>query len=107
MAVTQAGETWGQYGLDQAFERVRDRAGLAGWSVYALRHYAIIMWLRRGIPVHVVQKMAGHRNLATTQHYVHFLKADLEDAARRLDDERGNSGVTGSRTKSGEPSEAA
>ncbi len=74
-----------EYGLDSAFERVRDRAGLAGWSVYALRHYAITTWLRRGIPVHVVQKMAGHRNLATTQHYVHFLKADLEDAARRLD----------------------
>ena len=70
------------------FERVRDRAGFAGWSVYALRHYAITTWLRKGIPVHVVQKMAGHRNLSTTQHYVHFLKADLEDAARRLDDER-------------------
>lgn len=90
VAVTADGEPWGQYGLDQAFERVRDRAGLSGWSVYALRHYAITSWPRRGIPVHVVQKMAGHRNLATTQHYVHFLKADLEDAARRLDDAQGN-----------------
>lgn len=53
-------------------------------SAYALRHYAITSWLRRGIPVHVVQKMAGHRNLSTTQRYVHFLKADLEDAALRL-----------------------
>lgn len=84
VALTAAGKPWGQYGLDRAFERVRDRAGLAGWSVYALRHYAITMWLRRGIPVHVVQKMAGHRNLSTTQHYVHHLKADLEEAARRL-----------------------
>ena len=42
------------------------------------------MWLRRGVPVHVVQKMAGHKNLSTTQRYVHYLKADLEDAARRL-----------------------
>jgi site-specific recombinase XerD len=52
-----------------------------------------------GIPVHVVQKMAGHRNLSTTQHYVHFLKADLEDAARRLDQAwpgGGNSGETAS-----------
>lgn len=38
--------------------------------------------------VHVIQKMAGHWNLATTQHYVHFLEVDLEDAARRLDDDR-------------------
>jgi integrase len=88
VAVTDSGEPWGQYGLDSAFGRVRDRAGFAGWSVYALRHYAITTWLRKGIPVHVVQKMAGHRNLSTTQHYVHFLKADLEDAARKLDDER-------------------
>jgi integrase len=84
VAVSAGGRPWGQYGLDQAFNRVRDRAGLAGWSVYSLRHYAITSWLRRGIPVHVVQKMAGHTNLSTTQRYVHFLKADLEDAARRL-----------------------
>jgi integrase len=97
VALTADGEPWGQYGLDRAFERVRDRAGLAGWSVYSLRHYAITTWLRKGIPVHVVQKMAGHRNLSTTQHYIHYLKADLEDAARRLDDGgRGNSGATAS-----------
>jgi integrase len=85
VALTVEGECWGQYGLDRAFERVRNRVGLVGWSVYALRHYAITSWLRKGIPAHVVQKMAGHRNLSTTQHYVHYLKADLEDAARRLD----------------------
>lgn len=96
LALTARGEPWGQYGLANVFERVRDRAGLAGWSVYALRHYAITTWLRRGIPVHVVQKMAGHRNLATTQHYIHHLRADLDEAARRLDDSygRGNSGET-------------
>jgi integrase len=98
VALTAQGEPWGQYGLDNAFKAVRDRAGLSGWSVYSLRHYAITTWLRKGIPVHVVQRMAGHRNLATTQHYVHYLKADLEDAARRLDDGfgRGNSGATAS-----------
>ncbi|WP_437769040.1 site-specific integrase [Sorangium sp. So ce764] len=96
VARSRRGKPWGQYGLEQAFERVRNRAGFAGWSVYSLRHYAITSWLRKGIPVHVVQKMAGHRNLATTQHYVHFLKADLEDAARRLDSGRGDvaGGVT-------------
>jgi integrase len=84
IALTARGEPWGQYGLDQAFERARDRAKLTGWSIYALRHYAITLWLRRGVPVHVVQKMAGHSNLSTTQRYVHHLKSGLEDAARRL-----------------------
>jgi integrase len=99
VALTADGEPWSQYGIGRAFDRVRNRAGLAGWSVYSLRHYAITSWLRRGIPVHVVQKMAGHKNLATTEHYVHYLKTDLEDAARRLNEpssnsERGNSGET-------------
>ena len=84
LALTKKGQPWGQYGLDQAFDRVRHRSRLSGWSVYALRHYAITSWLRRGIPVHIVQKMAGHKHLATTQRYVHFLKDDLQDAARRL-----------------------
>jgi len=84
IALSERGTPWGQYGLDQAFERVRNRAGLSGWSVYALRHYAITSWLRRGIPIHVVQKMAGHKHLSTTQRYVHHLKQDLEEAARRL-----------------------
>jgi integrase len=84
VARSRRGTPWGQYGLDQAFERVRNRVGLTGYSIYALRHYAITLWLRRGIPAHVVQKMAGHSNLATTQRYVHCLKGDLEEAAERL-----------------------
>ena len=83
VAMTARGKPWGQSGLVQAFERVRDRVGLEGWSVYCLRHYAITSWLRAGVPVHVVQRMAGHKNLATTQRYVHHLKEDLEEAGRR------------------------
>lgn len=104
LATNEAARPWGQYGITQAFERLRDRVGLAGWSVYALRHYAITSWLRACIPVHVVQRMAGHQNLSTTQRYVHHLKEDLEEAGRRLvqaseaRDEgkrgRGNSGAT-------------
>jgi integrase len=95
VALTVAGEPWGQYGLDRAFERVRDRAGFAGWSVYALRHYAITMWLRRGIPVHVVQKMAGHRRLSTS--YVRLLGTTSRTppgVSRKSP--RGNQGVTDS-----------
>lgn len=84
IAVSHREAPWGQHGLAQAFERVLKQAGLTGWSVYCLRHYAITSWLRAGIPVHVVQRMAGHVHLSTTQRYVHFLKADLEDAARKI-----------------------
>ena len=84
VALSDEGNPWGQWGIDAAFGRVSKRAGVEGWSVYCLRHYAITSWLRASIPVHVVQRMAGHTNLSTTQRYVHFLKGDLEEAARRL-----------------------
>ena len=45
--------------VDAGVETVRRKVGLAGWSVYSLRHYAITSWLRAGVPVHVVQRMAG------------------------------------------------
>ncbi len=106
LALSARGKPWGQFGLDQAFGRVCKRAGLPDWSIYALRHYAITMWLRRGIPVHVVQKMAGHKHLSTTQRYVHHLKADLEDAARRLAGV-GNSWATGSGAVAPSPDRAA
>ncbi|WP_372518237.1 tyrosine-type recombinase/integrase [Polyangium jinanense] len=60
------------------------RWGLGGGRCIVCRHYAITMWLRVGVPVHVVQRMAGHKHLATTQRYVHHLKEDLEEAGRRL-----------------------
>ena len=97
VALNQQGKPWGQYGLTQAFERVRDRAGLGGWSVYGLRHFAITSWLRAGVPVHVVQRMAGHKHLSTTQGYVHHLKEDLAEAARRIakaTEGRGNGGAS-------------
>ncbi|MRG98487.1 tyrosine-type recombinase/integrase [Polyangium spumosum] len=50
-----------------------------------------------GVPVHVVQRMAGHKHLSTTQRYVHHLKEDLAEAARRIakaTEGRGNSGAT-------------
>ncbi|WP_372518277.1 tyrosine-type recombinase/integrase [Polyangium jinanense] len=72
VALNDHGKPWGQFGIDQAFEHVCRRAGLSGWSVYCIRHDAITSWLCACSPVHVVQRMAGHKHLATTQKYVHF-----------------------------------
>ena len=48
----RARQALGAVRLEQAFERVRKRAGLEGWSVYCLRLYAFTLWRRRCIPVH-------------------------------------------------------
>lgn len=70
--------------LHQAFSRATTRAEIDGFTVYSLRHYAITLWLRAGVPVHVVQRMAGHKHLATAARYVHLLRGDLDEAAVRI-----------------------
>lgn len=71
--------------MNHAFKKIAKKLGMPKtWTLYYLRHYAITSWLRKGIAVHVVQKMAGHNNLATTEKYAHALHADLEQAARLL-----------------------
>ncbi len=84
VALTSYGKPWGQYGLDQVFQRLAGRAGIAGFTSYTLRHYAITAWLRAGIPIHVVQRMAGHASIATTQLYLHLVAGDLDDAASKM-----------------------
>ena len=95
------GEPWGHTGSTRvrADPESRRPGRLVRLRAPALRDHELAP---QGIPVHVVQKMAGHKNLSTTEHYVHFLKTDLEDAARRLNEPgvfpdlggRGNSGET-------------
>ncbi len=81
IASTAGGETWSEWAPNQAFKRVCKRLNLSEeYTLYSLRHWAITSWLRAGIPVHVVQRMAGHKHLSTTQRYVHFIDADLDTA---------------------------
>jgi integrase len=53
----------------------------------------------RGAPAPAIQKLAGHRDLMTTQRYVHLTPAAIESAIRLLElptpvADRGNSGAT-------------
>ncbi|MBI3200844.1 MAG: site-specific integrase [Myxococcales bacterium] len=77
VALMRDGRPLSQSALNAAFARLVKRLGLRHWPVYALRHYAITAWLRAGVPVHVVQRMAGHRNLSTTARYTHMVQGDL------------------------------
>lgn len=81
VALMRDGRPLTQSALNAAFARLVKRLELRHWPVYSLRHYAITAWLRAGVPVHVVQRMAGHSNLSTTQRYVHQVQGDLERAA--------------------------
>ena len=39
----------------------------------------------RGAPIRAIQEVAGHRNLATTQRYLHLSPAAIQDAIRLLE----------------------
>jgi integrase len=103
VALTAQEQPWAQWGLYQAFLRASARAKVEGFTVYCLRHYAITLWLRAGVPVHVVQRMAGHKHLATTARYVHLLRGDLDEAAVRI----GNMLATASASPPTDPTTSA
>lgn len=60
----------------------------AKYSVHALRHYAITMWLKRGHDFKAAQRYAGHGSLALTlDRYGHFIP-DADAHARMSEIER-------------------
>ncbi|HEY7374544.1 MAG TPA: site-specific integrase [Polyangia bacterium] len=49
------------------------------------RHTFVTQSLRRGVPLPVVMRLAGHSSAATTQRYTHIVEDDLDDAKRVID----------------------
>ena len=84
-ALTEKGTRWGEYGILQVFCRVLKRAGIAKmWREHDLRHYFVTSLFERGVGAHVVQMLAGHESLATTNLYAHVGRDDLRIAIASL-----------------------
>jgi site-specific recombinase XerD len=45
--------------------------GLAG-SVHTMRHSCSVRWLNRGISIHIVKMLLGHRSIMSTSHYLNL-----------------------------------
>lgn len=60
------------------------RAGIGKYTLHDLRRSCITNWARRGTPIHVAQKLAGHADIQTTQKF--YLSVQEEDlqAAREV-----------------------
>lgn len=85
-------------------ERATPSAGLASGrkpkdaGPHVLRHTCCSHLAMRGAPAPAMQRLAGHRDLMTTQRYVHLTPAAIEGAIRLLElllpaGLRGNSGA--------------
>ena len=61
-------------------ERAGTGAGVGGRHFpHRWRHSYATSLLRRGVDIHVVQRLMGHANIATTTRYLHLSDADLSD----------------------------
>ncbi|MFB7474217.1 tyrosine-type recombinase/integrase [Kitasatospora sp. NPDC056184] len=49
-----------------------------------LRHTDLTWFADAGVPIHVLQKIAGHGHITTTQRYLHPDKSSIENAGRTL-----------------------
>ena len=65
--------------------RAARRAGLTNNGVHVLRHTFCSHLAMRGAPARAIQELAGHRDLATTQRYMHLSPAAIEGAIRLLE----------------------
>ena len=54
-------------------------------GVHILRHTFCSHLAMRGAPAKAIQELAGHKDLATTQRYMHLSPAALDAAIRLLD----------------------
>jgi integrase len=65
--------------------RAAQRAGLRNNGPHMLRHTFCSHLAMRGAPARAIQELAGHRDLSTTQRYMHLSPAAVESAIRLLD----------------------
>lgn len=66
-------------------QRAARKAGLTESGVHLLRHTFCSHLAMRGASAKAIQELAGHKDLTTTQMYMHLSPAALEDAIRLLD----------------------
>lgn len=65
--------------------RAARAAGLHNVGVHTLRHTFCSHLAMRGAGAKAIQELAGHRDLVTTQRYMHLSRAAVEGAIRLLD----------------------
>lgn len=79
------GSSLAEHMLTDLLRRVARRANLRYCGVHVLRHTFCSHLAMRGAPMRAVQELAGHRDVSTTQRYMHLSPSALTDAIRLLE----------------------
>ena len=66
--------------------RAARKALLVNCGVHTLRHTFCSHLAMRGAPTRAIQELAGHKDLSTSQRYMHLSPAAIESAIRLLDE---------------------
>ena len=74
-----------QHNVQAYVKRAARRANLSNIGVHVLRQTFCSHLAMRGAPARAIQEVAGHRDLSTTQRYMHLSPAAVESAIRLLD----------------------
>ena len=70
--------------LDWAWVGFRKRAGMEELRIHDLRHSFASVALAGGSGLHLIGKLLGHNDVATTNRYAHLADDPLKDAADRI-----------------------
>jgi integrase len=87
-----AGQKAGQHlvGLPKIWGRIRGKAGLSDVRIHDLRHSFASSAAQAGMSLPFIGALLGHRELATTNRYIHLMNDPLQQAAdkvaNRIDD---------------------
>jgi integrase len=71
--------------VGESVRRAARRAGVAVSGAHRLRHTFCSHLSMRGAPPRAIQELAGHRDLVTTQRYMHLSPTAIEGAIRLLE----------------------
>jgi len=82
---TRPGRGLAKRDIQKLLQRACRMAGIECKGVHALRHTFCSHLAMRGAPARAIQELAGHKDLATTQRYMHLSPAAIEAAIRLLE----------------------
>jgi integrase len=74
--------------VDKIWQRVRKSAGLEGSGIviHSLRHHAASAMISAGTDLATVRDLLGHRNVSTTEKYLHASGKSLRSGSDSIDD---------------------